>query len=65
MEKIKQYYRISNINNTTISPYYAPSKSRIILNKKELELYYNDEFGTYFELNVKGSSEFIYIINHQ
>lgn len=50
MEKIIQYYKITNIKpeyHVLHKPLYKPSRKRIILNGKELELHYLAEFGTY------------------
>lgn len=50
MEKIKQYYKITNIKpeyHVLYTPFYKPSKKRILLNGKELELHYIEEFGFY------------------
>ena len=52
MEKINQYYKITNIKpeyHILDPPYYVPSKKRIIFNGKELELHYLNEFKTYLE----------------
>lgn len=52
MDKIKQYYQITNVKPeyyVLISSYFKPSRKRIIFNGKELELHYNDEFKIYLE----------------
>jgi hypothetical protein len=52
MDKINQYYKISQVKpeyHVLFAPYYIPSKKRIILNGKELELHYYTEFQTYIE----------------
>lgn len=52
MDKIKQYYKMTNIKpeyHVLEAPYYTPSKKRIIFNGKELELHYSNEFHTYLD----------------
>lgn len=52
MDKIKQYYNITNIKPDYFElelPLYRATKKRITLNGQELELFYNDELNYYFE----------------
>jgi hypothetical protein len=52
MDKIKQYLQITNIKpeyHILEQPYYKVTKKKLILNGKELELYYLDEFDSYIE----------------
>lgn len=50
MQQIKQYHRLNDLKpdyHRLRIPYFVPSKPRIALNLKELELYYSREFGVY------------------
>jgi len=54
MDKIQQYYKITNVKpeyHVLYIPYHKPSKKRIVLNGNELELHYVDEFSVYVEKN--------------
>jgi|GEM_PF-4439142 len=61
MDKIKQYYEITNVKpdyHTLKLAYYKPSRKRILFNGKELELHYQEEFQTYAdEKEVFGGKE--------
>jgi hypothetical protein len=51
MDKIRQYQLIVEIKpgyHGLIHPYFKPSKRKVILNIRELELYYSHELGIYF-----------------
>ena len=50
MDKIIQYHKLSIVKpeySIAYKPYMKPSPKKIILNGKELELYYSTEFGSY------------------
>lgn len=65
MEKIFQYYKITNIKpeyHILNSSFIKPSKKRIYFNGKELELQYLKEFGSYITreeiMTKRGRNEF-------
>jgi hypothetical protein len=63
MEKIQQYYKLAAIKpeySILHKPYFRPSAKKIILNGKELELFYVAEFDSYvpnIEAAKKGGGE--------
>lgn len=60
MEKIRQYYKISDIKpkyHELVMPYYKTSPSRIDINLDELELYYNKHLDMFKKFSVTGGAE--------
>lgn len=63
MDKLKQYYTISEIKpdyHRLLAPYNRPGQQKIKMNLAEISLYYLREFGIYIpDKPVEGSAEIL------